>query len=46
MTKMDKGNEFLKTLPDIKDMLGSFVGEQREHNMRLEAILEKLVDKA
>ncbi|MDP3103508.1 MAG: acylphosphatase [Candidatus Methanoperedens sp.] len=44
--KLDKGNEFLKTLPDIKDMFGSFVGEQREHNTRLEAILEKLVDKA
>jgi len=57
--KLDKGNEFLKNLPDIKDMLGSFIGEQREHNThfeamviginehntRLEAILEKLVNK-
>jgi len=69
--KLDKGNEFLKNLPDIKDMLGSFIGEQREynigqrehnkhleammfeqnarldaHNTRLEAILEKLVNKS
>ena len=57
--KLDKGNEFLKNLPDIKDMLGSFIGEQRkhntsleamviginEHNTRLEAILEKLVNR-
>lgn len=43
--KLDKGNEFLKNLPDIKDMLGSFIGEQKEHNTRLEAILEKLVNK-
>jgi len=28
--KLDKGNEFLKNLPDIKDMLGYFFGEQRE----------------
>ncbi|MDP2841975.1 MAG: acylphosphatase [Candidatus Methanoperedens sp.] len=61
--KLDKGNEFLKNLPDMKDMLrnlpdmkdmlGSFIVEQRdynrgqqEHNTRLEAILEKLVDKS
>jgi len=37
--KLDKGNEFLKNLPDIKDMLGSFIGEQREHNTRLEAMV-------
>jgi acylphosphatase len=37
--KLDKGNEFLKTLPDIKDMLGSFIGEQREHNAHLEAMV-------
>ncbi len=37
--KLDKGNEFLKTLPDIKDMLGSFIREQREHNTRLEAMM-------
>jgi hypothetical protein len=43
--KLDKGNEFLKNLPDIKDMLGSFIGEQMEHNTRLETILEKLVNK-
>jgi len=57
--KLDKGNGFLKNLPDIKDMLGSFIGEQREHNThleamviginehnaRLEAILEKLVNR-
>ena len=40
-------------LTDIKDMFGSFISEQgmynrgqQEHNTRLEAILEKLVDKA
>jgi acylphosphatase len=37
--KLDKGNEFLKNLPDIKDMLGSFIGEQREHNTHLEAMV-------
>jgi acylphosphatase len=37
--KLDKGNEFLKNLPDIKDMLGSFIGGQREHNTRLEAMV-------
>jgi acylphosphatase len=37
--KLDKGNEFLKNLPDIKAMLGSFIGEQREHNTRLEAMV-------
>ena len=51
--KLDKGNEFLKNLPDIKDMLGSFIVEQgeynrgqQEHNTHLEAILEKLANKS
>ncbi len=50
--KLDIGNEYLRNLPEIKDMLCSFVGEQRnfnkeirDHNMRLEKILEKLAEK-
>jgi len=37
--KLDKGNEFLKNLPDIKNMLGSFIEEQKEHNTHLEAMV-------
>jgi len=44
--KQDKGNDFLKSLPEMKDMLGTFIGEQkehnigqREHNTRLEAMV-------
>src|SRR3972149_6109646 len=33
------------TLPDIKNILGSFVVEQREHNQHLEKILEKLTER-
>jgi len=54
--KLDKGNEFLKTLPEMneklntlsemRDMLGSSIIEQRGHNTRLEAILDKLANKA
>lgn len=32
-------------LPEIKSVLGSFVGEQREHNKHLVKILEKLAEK-
>lgn len=32
-------------LPEIKSILGSFVGEQREHNKHLEKILGKLAEK-
>ncbi len=42
--KLDKGNELLGNLPEIKDMLGSFVIKQDEHNQRLEKILEKLAE--
>jgi acylphosphatase len=51
--KLDKGNEFLKTLPEMKDLLATVVIEMRDHNReqsghntRLEAILQKLADKA
>lgn len=43
--KLDKGNELLGNLPEIKDMLGSFVIKQEEHNQRLERILEKLAER-
>lgn len=33
------------SLPEIKNIMGSFVVEQREHNHRLEKILEKLAVK-
>ena len=39
-------NEKLNTLSEMRDMLGSSIIEQRGHNIRLEAILEKLADKA
>lgn len=43
-TNMDRRNELLGNLPEIKVMLGSFVVEQRVHNQNLEKILEKLHD--
>ncbi|MEA3295479.1 MAG: acylphosphatase [Euryarchaeota archaeon] len=57
--KLDKGNELLNeikkdtsSLPEIKDVLNSYIGEQREHNQwmkehnqRLERILEKLAER-
>ncbi len=43
--KLDKGNELLGNLPEIKDTLSSFVIKQEEHNLRLEKILEKLVER-
>lgn len=57
--KLDKGNELLgeikkdtSSLPEINDVLGSYIGEQREHNQwmkehnqRLERILEKLAER-
>ena len=57
--KLDKGNELLgdiktdtSALPEIKNVLNSYIGEQRkhnqwmkEHNQRLENILVKLAEK-
>ena len=50
--KLDVGIGILKeikgdtsALPEIKETLSSFVTEQREHNKRLEKILEKLAEK-
>ena len=50
--KLDVGIGILKeikgdtsALPEIKETLSSFVSEQREHNKRLEKILEKLAEK-
>lgn len=43
--KLDKGNELLANLPEIKDMLGSFVTKQEEHNQHLEKILEKIAER-
>jgi acylphosphatase len=50
--KLDVGIEVLKNikgdtsaLPEIKETLSSFVAEQREHNKRLEKILEKLAER-
>lgn len=50
--KLDVGVGVLKeikrdtsALPEIKETLSSFVLEQREHNKRLEKILEKLAEK-
>lgn len=57
--KLDKGNELLtdikkdtSSLPGIKYVLDSYIGEQREHNQwmkehnqRLERILEKLAER-
>jgi hypothetical protein len=33
------------SLPEIKNIMGSFVVEHREHNYRLEKILEKLAER-
>ncbi len=43
--KLDKGNELLGNLPEIKDIMGSFVIEQRQHNKNLEKILEKIAER-
>ena len=50
--KLDTGIDILReikndtsSLPQIKDLLNSFVIEQGEHNQRLENILEKLAEK-
>ncbi len=39
--KLDKGNELLGNLPEIKETLGSFVFEQREHNQSMKDYLIK-----
>ena len=56
--KLDKANFLLKSgfnnlntdlntgFDKMTDMLGTFIVGQHDHNTRLEAILEKLVDKA
>ncbi len=50
--KLDKGNEFLRNLPDMKNGIenlnvkfDSFITVQMDHNKRLEKILEKLAEK-
>jgi acylphosphatase len=50
--KLDRGIELLGNLPEIKTILVSFVTEQRdfnkemrEHNKRLERILEKIAER-
>lgn len=57
--KLDKGNEFLKNLPDMKNGIDNlnlkfdssiaeqrgFNQEMREHNQRLEKILEKIAER-
>ena len=43
---LNRGFNDIKTgMNNMTDMLGSYIGEQQEHNKRLEAILEKLANK-
>jgi len=45
-TELNNLNTDLNTgFNNLTSIVGSFIGEQREHNTRLEAILEKLVNK-
>ncbi|VVB96416.1 Acylphosphatase [uncultured archaeon] len=43
--KLDKGNELLGNLPEIKNTLSAFVIKQDTHNQHLEKILEKLAER-